>query len=202
MPQLSIFRFAHLGREIPPRGSCRHLTWLGAEGTSRSHFRRAENLEPVPPKRPITETQVRRFWIAISLVLIGIGGSLAAPPLPHHRAYGSVPRRFDRVKRSAVPPTEEGRSSRRKHWTKPAALPHGEPCASTRTRPRPQRPRGSGTHPDGAVAHTESVRSSTVARYTCVIDDESRRPGSAARSESGRSRTSLASRPGTAPKAR
>ena len=30
---------------------------------------------------------------------IGIGGRLAAPPLPHHRAYGSVPRRFDRVKR-------------------------------------------------------------------------------------------------------
>src|SRR6516165_8227527 len=31
--------------------------------------------------------------------MIGIGGHLAAPPLPHHRAYGSVPRRFDRVKR-------------------------------------------------------------------------------------------------------
>ena len=30
--------------------------------------------------------------------MIGIGGRLAAPPLPHHRAYGSVPRRFDRVK--------------------------------------------------------------------------------------------------------
>jgi hypothetical protein len=29
---------------------------------------------------------------------IGIGGHLAVPPLPHHRAYGSVPRRFDRVK--------------------------------------------------------------------------------------------------------
>src|SRR5271167_1400417 len=29
--------------------------------------------------------------------LIGIGGRLATPPLPHHRAYGSVPRRFDRV---------------------------------------------------------------------------------------------------------
>ena len=28
---------------------------------------------------------------------IGIGGSLAAPPLPHHRAYGSVPRRFERL---------------------------------------------------------------------------------------------------------
>jgi hypothetical protein len=26
---------------------------------------------------------------------IGIGGHLAMPPLPHHRAYGSVPRRFD-----------------------------------------------------------------------------------------------------------
>src|SRR5437588_10209527 len=25
---------------------------------------------------------------------IGIGGHLAVPPLPHHRAYGSVPRRF------------------------------------------------------------------------------------------------------------
>jgi len=27
--------------------------------------------------------------------LIGIGGRLATPPLPHHRAYGSVPRRFE-----------------------------------------------------------------------------------------------------------
>ena len=26
--------------------------------------------------------------------VIGIGGHLAMPPLPHHRAYGSVPRRF------------------------------------------------------------------------------------------------------------
>ena len=30
--------------------------------------------------------------------MIGIGGRLAVPPLPHHRAYGSVPRRFDWVK--------------------------------------------------------------------------------------------------------
>src|SRR6516162_1088753 len=34
-----------------------------------------------------------------SLALIGIGGHLAAPPLPHHRAYGFVPRWFDRVER-------------------------------------------------------------------------------------------------------
>src|SRR3982751_6376914 len=109
---------------------------------------------------------------------IGIGGSLAAPPLPHHRAYGSVPRRFDRVKRLAVSPIEEGRSRRRKRWIEPAAPPHGEPCASTPTRPRQQRPRGSATHPVGAVAHTESAHSSTVARYTYAIGDESRRRGS------------------------
>jgi len=29
---------------------------------------------------------------------IGIGGHLAVPPLPHHRAYGSRTRRFDGVK--------------------------------------------------------------------------------------------------------
>ena len=29
--------------------------------------------------------------------LIGIGGHLAMSPLPHHRAYGSVPRRFGQL---------------------------------------------------------------------------------------------------------
>src|ERR1700739_3808435 len=33
-----------------------------------------------------------------SLTSIGIGGPLAVPPLPHHRAYGSRTRRFDWVK--------------------------------------------------------------------------------------------------------
>jgi hypothetical protein len=28
-------------------------------------------------------------------LLIGIGGRLATPPLPHHQAYGSVPWRFE-----------------------------------------------------------------------------------------------------------
>ena len=32
------------------------------------------------------------------LELIGIGGHLTVPPLPHHRAYGPVPRRFVRIK--------------------------------------------------------------------------------------------------------
>src|SRR5688572_654114 len=40
--------------------------------------------------------------------LIGIGGHLAMSPLPHHRAYGSVPRRFGRL---SVTPAR-GRASR------------------------------------------------------------------------------------------
>src|SRR3954452_8154525 len=38
-------------------------------------------------KRPSSSRLVAR-------TLIGIGGPLTRPPLPHHRAYGSVPRRF------------------------------------------------------------------------------------------------------------
>jgi hypothetical protein len=36
-----------------------------------------------------------RLITGIGVGWIGIGGYLAMPPLPHHRAYGSVPRRFD-----------------------------------------------------------------------------------------------------------
>ena len=82
--------------------------------------------------------------------MIGIGGSLAAPPLPHHLAYGSVPRRFGQVKRLAEPPIEEGRSSRRKRWIKPAVRSHGEPCASTPTRP--------GSNGRVEVGHTQSTQ--------------------------------------------
>ena len=36
------------------------------------------------------EAAVRGRFGGTDLLMIGIGGSLAAPPLPHHRAYGSV----------------------------------------------------------------------------------------------------------------
>src|SRR5262249_44581264 len=98
-------------------------------------------------------------------MLIGIGGSLAAPPLPHHRAYGSAPRRFDRVKRLTMPPTEDDRSSRRRRWIVPAALSHGELCASTQIPIRRQPPHESGIHAAGAVARTGLARSSTRAKY-------------------------------------
>ena len=32
---------------------------------------------------------------SVTQALIGIGGCLATPPLPHRLAYGSVPRRFE-----------------------------------------------------------------------------------------------------------
>src|SRR5271166_3057195 len=44
--------------------------------------------------------------------MIGIGGRLATPPLPHHRAYGSVPRRFDRVRLGQAHGFGEDRASR------------------------------------------------------------------------------------------
>jgi hypothetical protein len=43
---------------------------------------------------------------------IGIGGRLATPPLPHHRAYGSVPRRFDRVRLGRAHRVGEGLGTR------------------------------------------------------------------------------------------
>src|SRR5271165_629068 len=43
---------------------------------------------------------------------IGIGGCLAASPLPHHLAYGSVPRRFDRVKLGRAHRFGEDRANR------------------------------------------------------------------------------------------
>ena len=51
--------------------------------------------------------------LAVVCGLIGIGGHLAVPPLPHHRAYGSVPRRFDQVKRWRAHRVGEDRVRRR-----------------------------------------------------------------------------------------
>jgi hypothetical protein len=53
----------------------------------------------------ITSVKEPRFVVIDTLAMvrplrskIGIGGSLAAPPLPHHLAYGSVPRRFEKLR--------------------------------------------------------------------------------------------------------
>src|SRR6266567_2606387 len=58
------------------------------------------------------------------LGLIGIGGHLATPPLPHHRAYGSVPRRFESLANTRRTRTG-GRVISSAHWR---ALRRG-PCS-------------------------------------------------------------------------
>src|SRR3981189_406273 len=55
--------------------------------------------------------------------LIGIGGHLAVPPLPHHRAYGSVPRRFDRVKLGQRDRVGGDRGSRNRGYAGPVGPP-------------------------------------------------------------------------------
>ena len=64
-------------------------------------------------------------------VMIGIGGHLTMPPLPHHRAYGSVPRRFDRIRPQQGCRVWGGRASRNGGCVGPAGPPHVRPCAST-----------------------------------------------------------------------
>ena len=63
--------------------------------------------------------------------LIGIGGHLTVPPLPHHRAYGSVPRRFVRIEPQQGCRVWGGRASRNGGCVGPAGPPRVGPCAST-----------------------------------------------------------------------
>ena len=53
--------------------------------------------------------------------LIGIGGCLAGPSLPHHLAYGSVPRWFDRVKLGRAHRSWEDRANRNSGCAAPNA---------------------------------------------------------------------------------
>ena len=61
--------------------------------------------------------------------MIGIGGRLAAPPLPHHRAYGSVPRRFDRVNLERRHGVGGDRVSRKSGCAAPVGPPGDWTCA-------------------------------------------------------------------------
>src|ERR1700741_5438614 len=73
---------------------------------------------------------------------IGIGGHLAAPPLPHHRAYGSVPRRFDRVKRGQERRGGGDRGRGNTRWAAPVGRADVRTCAKNRSASRRQPPRG------------------------------------------------------------
>ena len=58
-------------------------------------------VERLPPRRLGARFLIRQATFADArgngrdAPKIGIGGHLAVPPLPHHRAYGSRTRRFD-----------------------------------------------------------------------------------------------------------
>src|SRR5450432_3028308 len=57
--------------------------------TALSQWRRFDPL-PAASGLPLTADLVRPGRHVSNVPEIGIGGSLAAPPLPHHRTYGSV----------------------------------------------------------------------------------------------------------------
>src|SRR5690242_1439930 len=91
----------HVLRIFPIGESCLRLVRALAVETQRElaraaslvqHGRSARAQEggrcAVPPEPPPVQPST------VLALAIGIGGHLAMPPLPHHRAYGSVPRRF------------------------------------------------------------------------------------------------------------
>jgi FtsH-like protein len=63
-----------------------------------SRYAEVETLPYSTFERLLAEGHVSEVTVgadSIEGVLIGIGGRLATPPLPHHQAYGSVPWRFE-----------------------------------------------------------------------------------------------------------
>jgi hypothetical protein len=64
------------------------------------------------------------------------------PPLPHHQAYGSVPRRFDRVKPEQGHRGGEDRGRRNTDCVGPVGRPDVLTCARNRSASRQQPPRG------------------------------------------------------------
>ena len=62
-----------------------------SEMGQKRHFGRVPITSGVhpTPDMPLNRNYLR-FVPKHKVAAIGIGGSLAAPPLPHHRAYGSV----------------------------------------------------------------------------------------------------------------
>src|SRR5438105_7419744 len=76
------------------------LPGAGARGWTEAGVRKASREETAGEFAPTLVSVYGDLGAVYAVIfrLIGIGGHLAMPPLPHHRAYGSVPRRFDWVK--------------------------------------------------------------------------------------------------------
>ena len=94
---------------------------------------------------------------------IGIGGNLTAPFLPHHRAYGSVPRRFGQVKQCLERLSWGNRTIRSKHWRALVAQPRDATCATPQTKPQPQQQHERGGRLGDAIGRNDCAPSSIVA---------------------------------------
>ena len=66
------------------------------KASAKPVFRKSDNSRKRRLSGSAFEAHVNEMNFGLGSV-IGIGGSLAAPPLPHHLAYGAVPRRFERL---------------------------------------------------------------------------------------------------------
>src|SRR5205085_9406001 len=108
---------------------------------------------------------------------IGIGGHLAVPPLPHHRAYGSVPRRFDQVKLGQTHRVGGDRGRRNRDCAGPVGPPGVLTCARTRSASRRQPPRGTSARHGAAVAGSGWGRFAIAAKDTNVAFGGSMPPG-------------------------
>ena len=77
------------------RGSNSTARWIKNDrvGGARNDDRKAGKGTASPDIR----SRARNATTKTAVEMIGIGGHLAMSPLPHHRAYGSVPRRFGRL---------------------------------------------------------------------------------------------------------
>src|SRR5262249_37014146 len=83
--------------------------------------------------------------------VIGIGGHLAVPPLPHHRAYGSRTRRLDWVKLGQEHEVEGDRGSRSSGCAVLVERPGVLTCARTPSANRRRPLHGTLVRRDGAV---------------------------------------------------
>src|SRR5271170_7761093 len=131
---------------------------------------------PGRQKRPSAEGNVDAGAVG-DAPKIGIGGRLATPPLPHHRAYGSVPRRFDRVKLEQKDRGGEDRGRRNTGCAGPVGPPDVLTCARTQSASRRQPPRRTSARHGAAVPGNGCGRSAIAAKDTNVAFGGSMPPG-------------------------
>src|SRR6516165_9149624 len=148
----------------------------GGKSTLLAELGRRGHATVEEPGRRIVRQELAGDGSALPWV-IGIGGHLAVPPLPHHRAYGSRTRRFDWVKLNQEHEVEGDRVSRSSGCAGPVGPPGVRTCARAPSVNRRRPLHGTWVRHDGAVRRSGCARSATAAKDTSVIFGGSRLPG-------------------------